>query len=396
MGEYQYYEFQALDKPLSPQAQAEMRSLSSRVHLTATSASFVYHYGSFRGNAESVLASHFDAMLYIANWGTRQLMFRFPAAAIPAEVMKTYQCADSLEWSRRGEYVLLNIALNPEEPDSGWIDGEGMLTPIVQVRQDILHGDYRALYIAWLAIAANAASDFEYDEARDVAFNDEDDEADYEDDDEEDLIEPPIPPNLHSLTPGVTALMEFFELDPDVVASAAEASPEVQKPDEDLILHLDRLTSQEKDDFLKRLLQGEQHLHIALSRRLREASGIGTTTPETLGRRSIHQIAANAETLRQQRLDRERQQEAARRRKHLETVAGQETRLWAQIPALIEQKQASAYDSAVAILKDLQELAMLQERLSEFQAKVAILRAQYPTLRGFHSRLKEAGILPGL
>lgn len=67
MSEYQYYEFQALDSPLTPEAQAEMRRLSSRVHLTATSASFVYNYGDFRGNPYDVLANYFDTMLYITN-----------------------------------------------------------------------------------------------------------------------------------------------------------------------------------------------------------------------------------------------------------------------------------------------------------------------------------------
>ena len=97
MSEYQYYEFQALDRPLTREAQAEMRSLSSRVALTATSASFVYNYGDFRGNPYDVLAQHFDAMLYITNWGTHLLMFRFPANAIPKNVMSDYQYADSLD-----------------------------------------------------------------------------------------------------------------------------------------------------------------------------------------------------------------------------------------------------------------------------------------------------------
>ena len=95
MSEYQYYEFQALDYPLTREAQAEIESLSSRVQLTATSASFVYNYSNFPGSTYSVLAKYFDAMLYITNWGTRQLMFRFPANTIPADVICAYQYADS-------------------------------------------------------------------------------------------------------------------------------------------------------------------------------------------------------------------------------------------------------------------------------------------------------------
>ena len=70
MSEYQYYEFQALDRPLPHEAQAEIQSLSSRVQLIATSASFVFNYSNFPGDPYRVLAKYFDAMLYITNWVT--------------------------------------------------------------------------------------------------------------------------------------------------------------------------------------------------------------------------------------------------------------------------------------------------------------------------------------
>jgi hypothetical protein len=115
MSEYQYYEFQALDHPLTYEAQKEIQSQSSRVQLTATSASFVYNYSNFPVDPYRVLAKYFDAMLYITNWGTRQLMFRFPANAIPDDVISAYQYANSMDWSTVGEYIILNIEFNPED-----------------------------------------------------------------------------------------------------------------------------------------------------------------------------------------------------------------------------------------------------------------------------------------
>jgi hypothetical protein len=41
MGEYQYYEFQAIDRPLDQAAQEALRSISSRARITATS--FINH-----------------------------------------------------------------------------------------------------------------------------------------------------------------------------------------------------------------------------------------------------------------------------------------------------------------------------------------------------------------
>jgi hypothetical protein len=42
LSEYQYYEFQAVDRPLTSAQQDELRALSTRARITATS--FVNHY----------------------------------------------------------------------------------------------------------------------------------------------------------------------------------------------------------------------------------------------------------------------------------------------------------------------------------------------------------------
>jgi hypothetical protein len=53
MSEYQYYEFQTIDCPLTPKEQAEIKELSSRVKLTQTQAIFLYNYGDFRNSRTS-------------------------------------------------------------------------------------------------------------------------------------------------------------------------------------------------------------------------------------------------------------------------------------------------------------------------------------------------------
>ncbi len=80
MSEYQYYEFQAIDRPLTEDEQAEIAKLSSRVALTSTQAIFTYHFGDLPARAEKILERYFGALLYTTNWGTRRLMFRFQVA----------------------------------------------------------------------------------------------------------------------------------------------------------------------------------------------------------------------------------------------------------------------------------------------------------------------------
>jgi hypothetical protein len=312
VSEYQYYEFQALDHPLTHDAQAEMRRLSSRVQLTATSASFVYNYGDFPGDPYDVLAQHFDAMLYITNWGTRQLMFRFPAEAMADAVINAYHYADSLEWSIEGEYVILNIELNEEEGYDGWIEGEGILVGMVQLRHDLLRGDYRALYLAWLMSAQNELVVLE---------------------DDEDLTEPPVPSNLQALSPALHSFIDFFKIDLDLVTAASQSSRTAGKSDEKPDANIDRLSEAEKRDFLMRLLNGEAYLDIALANRLRELSDSGKVESTMSERRSIRQIFAASEVVRQQRLDVEQQKTKAARLKKLERIAGEEDQLGVGFPA---------------------------------------------------------------
>jgi len=48
--EYQYYEFQAIDRPLTRAEQNYVQSLSSRLRPTATRAMFTYGHGDLQGN----------------------------------------------------------------------------------------------------------------------------------------------------------------------------------------------------------------------------------------------------------------------------------------------------------------------------------------------------------
>mgnify|MGYP001814456505 CR=1 FL=1 len=87
MSEYQYYEFQAIDRPLTESEQQAVAQLSSRVYTHPRRAVFTYSLSDFPARAEEILANYYDAMLYLANWGSRRLMFRFPKSLVDVEHM---------------------------------------------------------------------------------------------------------------------------------------------------------------------------------------------------------------------------------------------------------------------------------------------------------------------
>jgi hypothetical protein len=51
MSEYQYYEFQVVDRSLTREQMSELRNYSSRAKITADRFVNVYNYGSFKGHA---------------------------------------------------------------------------------------------------------------------------------------------------------------------------------------------------------------------------------------------------------------------------------------------------------------------------------------------------------
>jgi hypothetical protein len=68
MSEYQYYEFQAIDRPLDEHARRELRACSTRATITSTR--FVNHYewGDLKGDPWVWMERYFDAFLHVANW----------------------------------------------------------------------------------------------------------------------------------------------------------------------------------------------------------------------------------------------------------------------------------------------------------------------------------------
>ena len=207
MSEYQYYEFLAADHPLDERQQTEVRALSTRARVTATSFSNEYHWGNFRGDPRRMMERYYDAHLYLTNWGTHQVMLRLPRALLSLEVAEQY-CIDphAAAWVS-GENLILDLASEDESGD--WVEGaEDSLSAIVGVRAELAAGDLRPLYVAWLA----GYGTWERDED---AFS-------YDDEDE---LEPPVPDGLGALTAPQRALADFLRLDADLLTIAAQASP---------------------------------------------------------------------------------------------------------------------------------------------------------------------------
>ncbi len=391
MSEYQYYEFQAIDRPLTAKEMDEVSRLSSRTHPTSTRAVFTYSYSDFRGQPEEVLAKYYDAMLYLANWGSKQLAFRVPQSVVDIEALAPYTLDDIITTSIVGDYLIVNVSFYEEE-GLGWIEGDGFLSALIQLRDGLMRGDFRYLYLAWLKAAASIV----IDEHEWESYDPDIDEI-YEYEIGRDHQEPPVPAGLDTLTAPLQAFIDTFEIDADLVTVAAEASPAPPHVvDLDIEALVARLSEAEQIDFLVRVARGEPQMQLQLMKRLHildqgaRAVMSGSASPPS---RTIGDLLRATEARRRRRKEEDlRKAEEARLHK-LNTMAPVESQLWSDVIALIEEKKAKPYEQAVALLVDLRDLADHLGERGRYDTQLDVLLNQYSTRHGLLRRLREAGLI---
>ncbi|MET8867213.1 hypothetical protein ABZW11_30075 [Nonomuraea sp. NPDC004580] len=386
MSEYQYYEFLAVDRPLTDQQQAEVRTLSTRARITATSFTNEYHWGDFHGDPSRMMERYYDAHLYLANWGTHRIMLRLPKVALDPEQAERYCVNEQVSAWTSGAHLILDFTSEAEE--EYWEDDvERSLSAIVGIRAELAAGDLRPLYLAWLS----AYGAWERDE----------DAFDYE---EEDELEPPIPPGLGSLSAPQRALADFLRLDDDLLAAAAEASPPaqpVQRDQKALTTWISALPAERKDALLLRVIE-EDGAKVRWEL-LREFGGETTSRTVETGR-TVAELLDAAATRRhareqqkaarraEQQAQREQQQRQARELR-LNQLAQDVDAAWDRVEAFIATKKPREYDQAVELLRDLHALALRDDHAGAFTQRLTHLHERHQGKRSLIKRLNDAGLV---
>ncbi|WP_433656879.1 hypothetical protein ACQPW1_36305 [Nocardia sp. CA-128927] len=383
MSEYQYYEFVAIDRPLTERQQAQVRELSTRARITATRFVNEYHWGSFKGDPERMVGRYYDAHLYVTNWGTHRFLFKLSRKTLDPEVVDQYSIGDYLTVQAAGDHLLIDMT--SDDYDGDWEESaEDSLSVLIGVRLELVSGDLRSLYLAWLAGYGTW-------ERNEDAF----------DRDHDDALEPPVPPGLRTLTAAQRALAEFLRVDSDLLAVAAEASPNLTATAADpeaKAAWITGLNTREKDGLLLRVALGESAtVQAELLRRYRCATA---AEPEMVGTRTVADLLDGAARHRAERervkaaaRDRERaKQEAKDVRDHerrLRRLAAEGEKAWNRVDELAEAGRSSSYDAADDLLTDLRELAERDGQAVEFDSRVAGLRDRHSRRPAFLRRLAE-------
>ena len=106
MSEYQYYEFAAVDRPLTTEHMRRLRALSSRATITPTRFSNFYTWGDFNGDPAVLMDQYFDAFVYVANWGVHELMLRLPRRLLSPRAVRPYRTAESVPMWSTADHVI--------------------------------------------------------------------------------------------------------------------------------------------------------------------------------------------------------------------------------------------------------------------------------------------------
>jgi hypothetical protein len=385
MSEYQYYEFVAIDQPLTGDEQADLRAISTRALITPTS--FVNHYewGDLKADPRRLVERYFDAFLYLANWGTRRLMFRLPAEVFgrsaTAEVGQYLVGNRSTAWSTGGHVIIDLLAEDDEgEYAEEWLDGSGLLASIVPARAELVAGDLRLLYLAWLLAVLNGEVD-------------------------EDAVEPPVPPGLGQLSAALSMIVEFLRIDSDLLAVAAEHSARGGVDDTlaELPAWLAQLPVEIKDAFLLRVARGDgARVRAELFAGGRQAAApvragdvAGRTAEELLAqsRRRREDRRRAASELAQRRAEERRQAAERAREKNLNELAGRQDRAWQEVVEFVERRTAADYDTAAALLHDLAEVCRREGTSEMFADRLQKLRQEQRRKISFIQRLDRLGLV---
>ncbi|HEY5373689.1 MAG TPA: right-handed parallel beta-helix repeat-containing protein [Polyangiaceae bacterium] len=130
----------------------ELREISTRAKISPARFWNEYQWGNLRADPAKLVERYFDAHLYFANWGTHRLMLRIPASGVDAKRLRAYFVGDPAKLRVAGSHLILD--LQTEDEGGGdfedYEEEEGSLAALAPLRVELMHGDLRGAYLAWL------------------------------------------------------------------------------------------------------------------------------------------------------------------------------------------------------------------------------------------------------
>jgi hypothetical protein len=380
MSEYQYYEFLAIDRPLTSEEMADLRALSTRANITPVSFTNEYNWGDFKGNPDKLMERFFDAHVYVANWMTAIFKVRLPIDALAKETVEAMSVSYIMDFKATETHWIITWSLEESENYDrfGMEDGRGWMARLAPLRDELLRGDIRSLYIGWLAAVTGEMMD-------------------------DDEMEPLSINGLGGLTSAQQALAEFLEVDHDLLAGAGMGSPlavDEEISQKEIDEWIDGLPRGEVKAILKQLLEckGQQAERTLKNRFAVWRRGLRGDRIEA-SRRTVGELRENAgvaEKIRLEQKKREQKRLEIERRKereaYLKNLSKDFPRMWKSVQHTVERGSGLAYDEACRTLVDISEAYTLHANRKHFQQELKKFMDAHRRRKALVQRLVKAGI----
>jgi len=369
MSEYQYYEFVAVDGPISDEGLKYARACSTRAEVSPYRWSNVYEWGNFSGSVERLL-DYYDAHVYVTNWGSLTFAVGFTPGTLDADLIRQYEDEDAY-----GSILQINASrkrsrqtvwwYRHDEEVLDWEDGDGLLDHLIGIREELLSGDYRALFIGWLATF----------DIYEVGGESEEEGAG-----EHVLIVPEIPAGMKALTAPQASLAKAIQVDPDLLEAASEFSGAKDSELIPLSKVLSKMSVIDVRAYLKRVGEGDGGRVCRELNRSRIMKRVEAPSASISG----SALAARAREIRDTRLRKEREKAHRNRRKreavrkrHLQAVYTDAKSIWGDADRLAAECRVKSYDLAAAKLKELRDSYNLSAKDAQFQGRLAEFRKRW-------------------
>jgi len=387
MSEYEYVGFRAIDRPLSDAELEFAERQSTRAEVTRRTFDVEYHYSSFHGDVERMLCGGYDIYLTYSNYGTRNIKLRF-SRGLPLANKATVPYLDDemLTWKkdRKGEGGILSVNPYIEEALEPIFDFEKFFDAASHVRQLLLNGDLRGLYLLWLCVSI-------------------DDRADATE-----WIEPRVPHGLGQIPEMASELLNFFDSDPLLLRAAASGVPDIgpDTPADRAVGHwLETLSAKEAKRIVERLVNEDSArvksdvlsaFHDANSDVDWPCTTVGRTVAELFEQ---HDVLCREENARQERQAKAKEKRKAakaereRRARMKEMTASPQ--IWLDhVDNMVSQRGTQNYRDAAELLADLRDAIGGDHGDKIAQSHAARLIKKYPTLNVLKSSLRKRGLVP--
>ncbi len=366
MSEHQYYEFLAIDRPLSESEMAQLRRISTRAEINPTSFINVYNWGDFRGDETSLMKNYFDLHLYRANWATSRFMVRLPKRFVDQsrfdDFLRSSEVASLID---AGENMILDVFYFE---DGGWYefdDGLDRLSPFIPLRYDLIGGDLRMLYIIWLVAVEDGSL-------------------------REEVLEPL--PGLAPLSGALKNFAKFLRIDSDLIQAAAERNvgdDRIEESSDSVLKVLSEIPESKKTKFLQLLYDGDPHASIELRAFVRKVT-LSSSNKKPARRRSVLELRDRAEAIRIRRKAEEAARaEAKRKQVELEKKRAQRREIdaivdlgldnaWDLVEDEINRRNRDGYNEAAKILSGLKHISKEDGTARQFEIQLSALKRRHP------------------